>query len=336
MRDKELDISRFVEFKKLGDKSQYFASLLSKVEAKCRDLGIADEKRIFDNLKKLWLPLALDLATKRHALDRTLIQGILGSQGTGKSTLCTILQLILHELGFSVATLSIDDLYLTYQERKNLRTKDQRLIWRGPPGTHDVELGLDVIEQCLQKDGSNTVSLPRFDKSLHDGEGDRLEAEVVTKPDILLFEGWFVGVRPIEESVFEHPPAPIITPEDKQFALDCNRRLLDYLPLWDKLDSLIILYLPDYSMSKQWRKDAEHQMIAKKRAEAGARENITNEEIEKIVGMSDEAINSFVEYFWQALHPELFIQPLIYTADWVIEINSDRTWKKTYNRYKTN
>ena len=65
-------------------------------------------------------------------------------------------------LGFSVAALSIDDLYLTYTERLALQQQDPRLIWRGPPGTHDVNLGLEVIERCLQSDANTKILLPRL------------------------------------------------------------------------------------------------------------------------------------------------------------------------------
>ncbi|MEM7758503.1 MAG: glycerate kinase, partial [Cyanobacteria bacterium P01_A01_bin.40] len=213
-----------------GRKSEFFSELRDKVIVTCQQLGITDQSKILDNLSRLWLPLALNLAQARNTLDRTLIQGILGGQGTGKTTLCIILKLILNDLGFSVATLSIDDLYLTYEERQALQAKDSQLIWRGPPGTHNIEDGIKVINQCLRQDDLVEIALPRFDKSQHSGAGDRIEPEVVPKPDILLFEGWFVGVRPIAKSFFDNPPAPIITAEDKQFAVDCNRRLQAYLP----------------------------------------------------------------------------------------------------------
>ncbi|MFA9202077.1 MAG: glycerate kinase, partial [Candidatus Nanopelagicaceae bacterium] len=38
----------------------------------------------------------------------------------------------------------------------------------------------------------------------------------------------------------------------------------------------------------------------------------------------------FVEYFWKALHPELFIKPLTLTADLVVEIKSDHTLGRIY------
>jgi D-glycerate 3-kinase len=227
-----------------------------------------------------------------------------------------ILKLILSQLGYSVACISIDDLYLTYAERQKLQQEDPRLIWRGPPGTHDVTLGLKVIEQCLQADNNTQILLPCFDKSAYNGSGDRTNPEATSKPDILLFEGWFVGVRPITEDCFTNLPAHLNTLEAQKFAFDNNQRLQAYLPLWNKLDRLIVLLPEDYRLSKQWRKEAEQKMIA-----AGK------------TGMSDEEIDRFVEYFWQALHPELFITPLISNAELVnlvVEIKSDRTLGRIY------
>ena len=155
-----------------GKKSEFFADLLVKVWAICESLGFKDRDVAIATLETLWLPAALDLVTARQKLDRTLIQGVLGGQGTGKSTLCIILKLILNYLGFSVANLSIDDLYLTHNQRQELRRQDPRLVWRGPPGTHDIALGLQVIEQCLQVNDETEILLPRFDKSKHNGSGD--------------------------------------------------------------------------------------------------------------------------------------------------------------------
>lgn len=293
--------------------SEFYVELLTQVADRCHRLGFKEQDAIVSTLERLWLPVALDLATARKKLTRTFVQGILGGQGTGKSTLCEILKEILSYLGFSTGNLSLDDLYLTYDERQALRQQDPRLIWRGPPLTHDVSLGIKIIDQCLDEDYTAQISLPRFDKSLHQGEGDRTNSEIIFKPDILLFEGWFVGVQPIEESAFNNCPPPIVTEEDRQFAINNNQRLQAYLPLWSKLDSLIVLHPEDYRLSKQWRKEAEHKMIA----QGGD-------------GMTDEEIDRFVEYFWKALHPELFIEPLTETADLVVEIRSDHTLGRIY------
>lgn len=260
---------------------------------------------------QLWLPLALWLKSARSRQSRSLIQGFLGGQGTGKTTLTRVLQQLLAIMGCRAVGLSIDDLYKTYRDRQQLRQTDPRLIWRGPPGTHDINLGIETLEKIRQARPGETVLLPRFDKSLHGGEGDRTTPEPVRDVDILLFEGWFLGVRPLEPQRFDQGlPHPIETEADCQFARDMNQRLQDYLPLWERLDYLTVLCPHDYRISQQWRRQAEHQMKAQGKA-----------------GMSDAAIDQFVEYFWKALHPELFIDPLKKLgagADLVVTIGPDR------------
>jgi D-glycerate 3-kinase len=222
------------------------------------------------------------------------------------------LALIIGYLGYNALSLSLDDLYKTYRDRQILKQHDPRLIWRGPPGTHDVELGLTVLDKI--RSCELPVSVPRFDKSAYNGAGDRTTPEIVTNADIVLFEGWFVGVRPIDPSAFDHPPSPILTPEDQAFARDINDKLRDYLPLWERLDSLIVLYPTDYRFSLEWRQQAERQMIALGKP-----------------GMTESEVEQFVKYFWCSLHPELFIKPLIESptlVDLVIEINSDHSFGK--------
>ncbi|OZH54088.1 glycerate kinase [Hydrocoleum sp. CS-953] len=278
------------------------------------------DNQTLETLWKLWLPLGIKLVNKRKNLGRPLVQGILGGQGTGKTTLAKILILILDKLGYKTISISIDDIYKTYAERQLLEKEDSRLIWRGPPGTHDVSLGIETLEKLRQSENQNydnLIPIPRFNKSLFNGAGDRIEPEMVSKVDIVLFEGWFVGVRPIPEENFDFAPPPIITEADQKFARDMNEKLIEYLPLWEKLDSLIVLYPTDYRFSKQWRKQAEQQMIASGKS-----------------GMSDDEIEKFVDYFWQALHPELFIKPLIKNSelvDLVIEINSDHSLGNIYH-----
>ncbi|MBD2776560.1 glycerate kinase [Iningainema tapete] len=267
----------------------------------------------FLNQKTLNL-LAKGIATHRQTIGRPLIQGILGLQGTGKTTMCKALSSTLHSLGYRTLNLSLDDLYKTHSERLTLKQLDPRLIWRGPPGTHDVNLGLTLLEQIRRH--QSPVIVPRFDKSAHGGLGDRTTPETVENIDIVLFEGWFIGVQPINPAAFETAPPPILTREDRAFARDMNQQLNQYLPLWKLLDSLILLNPIDYRLSLEWRQKAEQQMIA-----AGK------------PGMTDAQIQEFVNYFWRSLHPELFIKPLIKPptiVDLVIEILPNHTFGATY------
>jgi D-glycerate 3-kinase len=273
-----------------------------------------DETQLLEPLWQVWLPLALELARWRALQPAPLIVGFLGGQGTGKTTLTELLALILAELGHTTLSFSLDDFYLPYADRQVLQAADPRLIDRGPPGTHDVPRLHRALGQ-LQR-GEFPVLLPRFDKSAHQGAGDRAGFETVKTADIVLFEGWFVGARPVAPFMFETAPEPIHTAADRAFAEDMNMALHAYLPLWDQLDRLIVLHVPEYQLSQTWRLQAEHRMIAQGKP-----------------GMDDQAIAAFVTYFWQALHPQLFIDPLVTEPGWVdlvIQINADHLPDRVY------
>jgi len=245
----------------------------------------------------LWLPLAQQLDRSQRASNTPFVQGLLGGQGTGKTTLTKIVCLILACLEQRAVGCSIDDLYLSYEQRQQLRQQDPRLVWRGPPGTHDVELGVKMLTTIKQGAPGQSVAIPRFDKSLYGGQGDRIAAEWVQLPSIVLLEGWLVGVQPLPASEINSAdfpfPSPILTAADKQFSRDCNHRLESYQQLWSLLDSLVVLQPEDYRYSLRWRQSAELQMIAQGK-----------------MGLSVSQITEFVNYFWKALHPELFITPL--------------------------
>ena len=278
----------------------------------CQTTLASEPQGMLQVLWDVWLPLGIRIAAQRQQLGKPFIQGTLGAQGTGKTTMSQILVLILQQLGYGTLSLSLDDLYKTYSDRLALMQQDSRLVWRGPPGTHDIHLALSVLDQIHQS--KSPVIVPRFDKSAHGGAGDRTTSEVITNPiDIVLFEGWFVGVKPINPTALLTAPPPIVTDADRQFASDMNHQLKSYLPLWERLDSLIVLYPKDYRYSLAWRKQAEKQMIAAGKS-----------------GMSDSEIEEFVNYFWRSLHPELFINPLIQSSsvDLVIEINADHSFVK--------
>jgi len=289
-------------------------TLPTVLEPFCRD-QLGWQSYPSELLQNFWLPLAKQLVAWHEQAEGTLIQGILGGQGTGKTTLAAILTQILKHVGLQVCQLSLDDLYKTYADRQQLQQIDPRLRWRGPPGTHDIDLGLEVLQQLKHK---HLAQVPRFDKSAWGGMGDRTLPETVNRTDIVLFEGWFVGVRPIDPAAFDSAPLPIETESDRAFACDMNTRLADYLPLWNFLDRLIVLLPSDYRLSQLWRRQAEQAMIR-----AGQS------------GMARTEVDEFVEYFWRSLHPELFITPFRYNAqaDWVIEISSEHRPIAIHDRF---
>jgi D-glycerate 3-kinase len=300
----ELVDSRQANFFTLAEKIEQFRTLWPRVREKCRELKIPSDDAVLVTFWRLWLPWAIALRDS----PKPLVQGILAPQGTGKTTVTAILQMILEFWGIRAIGLSIDDLYKSYAERLQLRESDPRLRWRGPPGTHDVDLGIETLDRF--RNGERSIAIPRFNKALHHGQGDRILPEITLNIDIILFEGWFLGVRPVDECEFDHAPEPIHTPEDRAFARDCNRRLREYLPLWERIDRLLVLYPLDYRWSLSWRQEAE-----------------------PVGGMSESEMEEFVKYFWKSLHPEFFLIPVLDRADLVVEVNRDRSIGRIGSRW---
>ncbi len=87
---------------------------------------------VFTLLWYCWIPLAQKLADQQQKLARPLIQGFLGGQGTGKTTLGLVLSILLKHLGKTFLSISLDDLYKTYADRQKLRERRPDLIWRAP------------------------------------------------------------------------------------------------------------------------------------------------------------------------------------------------------------
>ncbi|UBF24136.1 hypothetical protein K9N68_20715 [Kovacikia minuta CCNUW1] len=149
LADRRRAIAFDITAENVGEAIQAQARLLQAIYPTftqfCQTRSNATPAGLLNTLWTLWLPLAVRLAKQCQAQQRPFVQGILGGQGTGKTTLGAVLTLILAHLGYPTLSLSLDDLYKTYSDRLLLQTKDPRLIWRGPPGTHDVDLGIQLL-----------------------------------------------------------------------------------------------------------------------------------------------------------------------------------------------
>ena len=142
-------------------------------------------------VRHFWVPLANDIA-RRAQQEKPLIVGINGAQGSGKTTLCQFMEILLAERGLRAVTLALDDLYLTRSERDRLATEVHPLFaTRGVPGTHAPGLGMAIID-AVRKGVS--FDMPRFDKIRDDREPERRRIDGPV--DVLLFEGWCVDAHP--------------------------------------------------------------------------------------------------------------------------------------------
>ncbi len=114
---------------------------------------------------------------------RPRLFAVSGPVGAGKSTVASAVARSLANVGMRAVALSMDDFYLTRQERER-----RGIAWRAAPGSHDIDLMVQTLAAI--RNGSRPLSLPRFDPSRDDRTtGDLLE----DAPDVVLFDGWILG-----------------------------------------------------------------------------------------------------------------------------------------------
>ncbi|MBI2086287.1 glycerate kinase [Candidatus Daviesbacteria bacterium] len=268
-----------------------------------------------DNLKKdlnnYYLPFIQKLIKLK--LQRNLHQGIIvgvsAIQGAGKTTQGEILEILLEHLGYSSIPLSIDDHYITHEELNRLRVKDPRFIRRGV--THDIPKAIKNLTDLKNMKDGMEVKIPIYDKGAKSGDGDRVGFRTINqKPHFIFYDGWMLGAKRVEdESIFESGLPALDTSEHIQFAKDINRKLDEYIPLWDLIDFMLVLYVLNYQISLTWREQAEERLRAEGK------------------GMSQQQIKEFVYYFWRSVHPAIQIKNLAYdkNTDQVVIINDDHT-----------
>jgi D-glycerate 3-kinase len=195
-----------------------------------------------------------------------VVIGINGAQGSGKTTVTLFLtECLRRDFGLRVATLSLDDLYLSKADREKL-AQDQHplLATRGVPGTHDVALGEKLIRELTEQGKKNTVSLPVFDQASDDqlprSEWRKAEAPV----DVVLFEGWCVGARPQRDADLRDPVNALEAQDDTggRWRSFVNRSLAnDYAELFSQLDELVMLRIPSFDKVLEWRELQEQKIV---------------------------------------------------------------------------
>ncbi len=256
-------------------------------------------------MQRVWQPLAAQIAGVHAARGRPVLIGINGVQGSGKTTACRFLAALLAEHGLRAATLSLDDLYLPGAARARLAATIHPLFaTRGVPGTHDLDLGNRVIDALLA--GAGPVAVPRFDKGRD--EPSAAPAIVVAPVDVLLFEGWCIGATPQPESTLSLPVNALESGEDPDLTW---RRAVNaalaggYARLFARLDLLVALVAPDFSVVRGWRRQAELPLRRQGQ------------------GMDDAALDRFIQHYERLSRHMLATMPGL--ADVTIAIAADHT-----------
>ncbi len=218
-------------------------------------------------------PIAAHLTALRAKAGKPIVVGLCGTQASGKTTLAAFLKGLLQEGGLKAEVLAIDDLYLSKERRQALAAEVHPLfITRGPPGTHDVALGHQVLDVLTGKSPPGDVRMPHFDKA-----ADTLAPLDAWRPldgavDVVLFEGWCVGGKPQAEALLAEPINDLERTRDPDgvWRRYVNDRLgSDYAALFARIDSLLMLKAPDFDAVFEWRSLQEKKLGDKLKAQGG-------------------------------------------------------------------
>ena len=265
-------------------------------------------------LNKFYLPISEMIKSEYLNKNKTKVIGLTGGQGTGKSTISKILKIILKEAyGLETVIFSIDDFYKTLKERYIMSKKINNLfLTRGVPGTHDTKMLYSCIKN-LKKDKFKKFMIPKFDKSIDDRSPRKKWLKVNKKPNVVIFEGWCVGVTAQKKK-------DLIKPINKLEKQKDNKRIWrqmvnselkkKYKKIFNLVDKLIFLKVPSFKYVFKWR------LLQEKKLRITSKGNKT---------MTDKEIKKFIMYYERLTKHMLKILPK--KADTVIYIDSKHCLK---------
>jgi len=217
-------------------------------------------------IKSFLVPVSFWIANKASK-KKPYILGLAGGQGTGKTTISSIISIILRKyFKLNVFTISIDDFYKTRKERLLLSQKiHPSLMIRGVPGTHDINIMLNFFKRVKSKK-FRKLKLPKFNKAIDDRYKKKLWYSISKRPDIIIFEGWCVGARAQKNSTLKKAINSLEKIDDKKLTWRkfVNHQLKSkYKKLYSKLNCLLFLKANNFSLLQQWRLKQEKKLWLK-------------------------------------------------------------------------
>ena len=256
------------------------------------------------------------LAQRAKTADTPPLIGFSGCQGSGKSTLVALMAKVMREVyGVSTVVLSLDDFYLTKAARAALAESIHPLFaTRGVPGTHDLALLNETISALRQPSGA--VPVPAFDKALDDRTEIVHWRQVSAPVQLILLEGWCVGLLPQSESELESPINPMEAEQDPSLVWrrEVNRQLANgYAHLFGELDALLLLQAPSFDAVFEWRWQQEQRLSEQFQQDHPDRPDPT---------MSRSEVADFVLHYQRLT--EHALKTLPDRADFVWELATDR------------
>jgi len=214
-------------------------------------------------IKSFLIPVSQWISKKSNK-KKTLVIGLAGGQGSGKTTISSILSIILKKyFKLNIFIVSIDDFYKTRKDRKMLSKKKHPLLMtRGVPGTHDVNLMLSFFKKIKLKK-FKSLEAPKFNKAIDDRYKKSLWYKIKTKPDVVIFEGWCVGARAQSSSQLKKPINSLekVYDQGAKWRAHVNNQLkTKYKTLFNQLDGLLYLKAKNFNLLREWRLKQERKL----------------------------------------------------------------------------
>ena len=223
-------------------------------------------------IKNFLIPICFWIAKKADN-KKPYFVGLAGGQGTGKTTISSIIKIILEKyFKLKVFKISIDDFYKTRKERIALSKKvHPMLLTRGVPGTHDINMMLDFFKKSKAKK-FKSMKLPNFNKAIDDRFPKNKWNTINKRPDVIIFEGWCVGARAETNKTLKKSINSLEKANDHKLVWRkyVNQQLkTKYKKLYSQLNCMIYLKAKDFSLLQKWRLKQEHKLWLKTKKKGG-------------------------------------------------------------------
>jgi len=301
----------------------------SKVKKDCFNFIKSQETKTdkFKNkermIKSFLIPLCFWI-NKKADKKRPYFVGLAGGQGTGKTTISTLIQIILIRFfKLKVFKISIDDFYKTRKERTSLSKRvHPMLLTRGVPGTHDINMMLSFFKKVKSKKFKK-LKLPTFNKAKDDRFNKKHWYDLKNKPDVIIFEGWCVGAKSEKNDTLKKAINSMEKGKDQKqtWRKYVNQQLKSkYKNLYSQLNCLIYLKASSFSLLQKWRLKQERKLW------------LNSKKNSNLKIMSKEDVISFMQTY-QRITQNMFKKTHKY-ASIILNLNSNHQIKSAVYKRK--
>jgi D-glycerate 3-kinase len=186
-------------------------------------------------LKTFLIPMCFWIANKTK-IKKPYFVGLAGGQGTGKTTISSIVKIILEKY-FKLKVFKISD----------------------------VQMMLSFFKKA-KSNNFKKIELPDFNKAIDDRSPKKNWYKLKKKPDVIIFEGWCVGAKAELNKTLKKSINSLEKTNDQKLLWRnyVNKQLkTKYKKLYSQLNCMIYLKAQNFSLLQKWRLKQEHKLWLK-------------------------------------------------------------------------